>query len=205
MTTLTQTHYETSHPQLISFGCVSKGYVYQIKFSIVNKEANTQRFRFELVNDCDEDNEYILKNEITVRHESKYYAPGLKAVATIELTANKCEYCQFTLLIYQSNNEFDVMRKSVRALVVKSEIYKELKLGWKLREIPQFIAGVTLIRRLSSDDDLNYEDDNTSLHLRNLIETTDNIEEITEFPMIPSGYWDPRRKTMTADDVLLKV
>lgn len=213
----------------LSFGCVSLGFVYHLSMSLTNAQNFPQRFKFiiseDLTGDKSINNEisnvdsiYLTSgvdqrgdevsvkpnNAIRVISITNLIAPGMKTDFIIELTAAVERYSKYTLKILQSDTP-DILEYSVRAFVVPPDVYRSFRRTNQVYGKSMAVDGVSVVRNIGAfDDNRSVLSSASSINSYAFVDEED-IEELMDYPILSTTYWDPVAKELKIDNKLTQV
>lgn len=189
----------TIAPSVLSFGVVSAGFYYNLKFEIKNHETTPIRIKV-MCSPLDGE-----KNNIRVVNLPDIVAPGMVAHIAVELTA---EYPGISIFNLRITHNFDstVYSKLIEANVVSQETFKYVKKSLELQKRPIHRHNVTTLSAI-----MGYLNENASISTPGttfseaLIMDDEDMDDLLEYPTCSNVYWDPFEKCLRIDPVLGKV
>lgn len=194
-------------PDVLSFGCICQGFVYQLNVTISNKCGRPQYFR--VICKSRESEQNIIKSIFT----SRSVAPGLSISLILELKAVCAMKSVFELNVVGSDNLSITNKKEVSAFVVPLDVFKHVTKAWRLQKKNIYRHGVKPVSTTQPVEEISLISTGiTSSHppsiasvISEALMDNDDIDDLLELPMQPNLYWDPFEKCIRVDSELGKV
>jgi hypothetical protein len=186
-------------PSVLTFGVVSSGFYYNLKFEVKNHETTPVRIKV-FVNPLEGE-----KNNIRVVNLPDIIAPGMVAQIIIELMAEWPGISIFNLKIIQNYDE-TVYSKLIEANIVTQETFKYVKKSLELQKRPIHEHNVTNLSSI-----VGFYNETASIATpattfsEALIMDDEDLEDLLEYPTCSNVYWDPFEKCLRIDPLLGKV
>jgi hypothetical protein len=135
-------------PDVLSFGCICQGFVYQLQVNLTNKCKQPQRLRFVCTNENTRE-----ANTMTAIIEPKLLAMGISTTLTLELGAYVADFSRFKIKILQSEFPDEIIVIPVESFIVPIEIFKLMKRALTLEKREIYRTGVSLVGSTVSADE----------------------------------------------------
>jgi hypothetical protein len=186
-------------PSVLTFGVVSSGFYYNLKFEVKNHETTPVRIKV-FVNPLEGE-----KNNIRVVNLPDIIAPGMVAQIIIELMAEWPGISIFNLKIIQNYDE-TVYSKLIEANIVTQETFKYVKKSLELQKRPIHEHNVTNLSSIAGfyNETASIATPATTFS-EALIMDDEDLEDLLEYPTCSNVYWDPFEKCLRIDPLLGKV
>lgn len=188
-------------PEVLSFGCICQGFVYQLQVTILNKGNRPQYFKIACIPHPDNET-----NSIRPIYNPRSVAPGLSISFELEIRAELAINSKYELIITEGIKRSSISQV-VTALIVPLNVFRHVTKSLELQQKSLYRHGVrpvstTLpleeISLISGGHDANNPPSVASVISEALMDG-DDIQELLELPMQPNLYWDPFERALKLD------
>ncbi len=185
----------TISPAVLSFGVVSCGFYYNLKFNVKNHETVPIRIKIHCTPFQDE------KNIIRVVNLPDIVAPGMETLITLELTAEFPGISMFNLKITQ-NYDNSIYSKYIEANIVTQETFKYVKKSLELQKRPIHRHNVITLSAVQGYMENSSINTPITSFSEALIMDDEDLDDLLSYPRAPNVYWDPFEKCLRIDPSL---
>lgn len=182
-------------PAVLSFGVVSCGFYYNLKFQVKNHEIVPLRIKVIVAPYEDE------KNTIRVVNLPDVIAPGMESQITLELAAEFPGISMFSLKITQ-NYDTSVYSKYVEANIVTQETFKYVKKSLELQKRPIHRHNVITLSSIQGYSESASINTPATSFSEALIMDDEDLDDLLSYPKASNVYWDPFEKCLRIDPPL---
>jgi hypothetical protein len=191
--------YTEVQPAVLSFGCVSAGFVYKLQVAVANKGPRPQMLKVSMVPEEGEKNR-MKSNFIPLK-----IAPGVKQSFSLDLYADEAMSTTFYMVVEQSVNRMTI-RVPVKALVVPIDVFRHVAKSLTLQKRPIYRSGVTVMGAVGmNDDSRSVVTGGGASVLSEAIMDEADIEELVDLPLVDGLYFDSHNGHLKFDSKLAEV
>jgi hypothetical protein len=185
-------------PTILTFGVVSCGFYYNLKFDVQNHETSPLRIKVS----CEPlDGE---RNAVRIVNLPDVIAPGMSAQIIIELAAEFPGISIFNLKVIQ-NSDSSLYTKLIEANIVTQETFKYVKKSLELQKRPIHRPNVTTLAAIVGYNENASTATPATSFSEALIMDDEDLEDLLEYPTCSNVFWDPFDKCLRIDPSLGKV
>lgn len=184
-------------PEHLTYGIISVGFLYRLKFSVKNNSLEPLRVRIVYIPAQDE------RNSVRLVTFPEKIAPGIAYNLLLELSAEYVGSTHFTMHVTNDRNE-NVFSRLVEANVVTVETFKHVKKSLQLQKRPVYRYNVEVVGPCPTAEQLTMIHSKTTLS-ENVLMDEEEIEDILDLPVTKNMYWDAVDKCLRIDPILCQV
>jgi hypothetical protein len=180
-------------PKKLTFGVISAGFYYNLRFSVQNNTLTPVRIKIHCTPVEGE------QNSIRLVRLPDRIAPGMSIEILMELTAEIVGISMFNLQITQSADP-RIYSRTIEANIVSPETFKYVRKSLQLQKRPIYRKNITSVGLIIGLDGGSTRSSHTATSLsETLIMDDDDIADLLDLPIVQNVYWDPFEKKLRID------
>jgi hypothetical protein len=198
------------NPAELSYGVVGQGFIYSLDMIVRNRADNPQRLRIK-AHRRSENPDAQDGNKIKAVYDTKQLAMGCSILVKLELHADFAENATYDLVI-EGHSDAAYVVTPLSALIIPMDGYKYFAKSLSLQNKPVLREGVKIIGVANKVEDKSMaislagtaytsQTSATSIMAEALLDE-DDIDDIIDYPITQTTYWDPLSKKLVLDPIL---
>lgn len=198
-------------PDPVMFGTICHGYVYTMNVKLQNHTRNSVRVKAEISPLRLEDE----KNEASLSYVPIQIAPGISTTMSIRINCNYSGTCKYKFSVYYGLHEKFELHRTIVAYVLPLDLFKNMTKQLAVHNKKILLDNVSSLSRVPGGSQFfsgtrSPGQLEASAATASTIYTTelldhDDIDELSDIPLMPYTYWDLTKGRMFLDRKLLEV